>query len=58
MKLKYEYIFLSLATLSMLVFSISVIRANQDAIHVSSHAIETNLSNTKIGWGIKKKKMV
>lgn len=56
MKLKYEYIFLSLATLSMLVFSISVIRANQDAIHVSSHAIETNLSNTKIGWGIKREK--
>ena len=40
----------------MLVFSITVIRANQDAIHVSSIATDTTLSNTKIEWGIKRGK--
>lgn len=56
MKIKYEYIFLSLATLSMIIFSITVIRANQETIHVSSQVAETTLSNEKIGWGIKRAK--
>ena len=54
MKIKYEYFFLSLATISMIVFSITVIRANQETIHASSQSIETSLSNNKIEWGLKR----
>lgn len=54
MKFKIEYIFLSLATLCMVVFSVSVIKANEEAIHVSSQITESTLSNKKIGWGIKR----
>ena len=56
MKLKYEYIFLSIATVCMIVFSITVIKANEEAIHVTSQATSVSLSNTKIGWGIKRGK--
>lgn len=56
MRFKFEYIFLSIATVCMLVFSISVIKANEEAIHVTSNATNTSLSNKKIGWGIKREK--
>ena len=56
MKLKYEYIFLSIATVCMIVFSITVIKAKEEAIHVTSQATSVSLSNTKIGWGIKRGK--
>lgn len=57
MKFKIEYIFLGLATLCMVVFSISVIKANEEAIHVSTQTTaSTTLSNKKIGWGIKREK--
>ena len=54
MKIKSEYIVLSIATICMIVFSVSVIKANDEAIHVTSQAVETSLSDTKIGWGIKR----
>ncbi len=56
MKIKSEYIVLSIATVCMIVFSISVIKANDEAIHVTSQAVDASLSNTKIGWGIKREK--
>ncbi len=56
MKTKYEYIILSLATLSILVFGISVFTANQQTMQVSSQVANATLSNTKIGWGIKRGK--
>ena len=56
MRFKFEYIFLSIATVCMVVFSISVIKANEEAIHVTSSATNASLSNQKIGWGIKREK--
>lgn len=54
MKLKSEYIVLSIATICMIVFSVSVLKANNEAIHVTSQSVNASLSNTKIGWGIKR----
>ena len=56
MKLKSEYVFLSIATVCMIIFSITVIKANEEAIHVTSQSTNANLSNQKIGWGIKREK--
>lgn len=56
MKLKSEYIFLSIATVCMIIFSVTVIKANEEAIHVTSQVTNEKLSNTKIGWGIKREK--
>lgn len=56
MKLKSEYIFLSIATVCMIIFSITVIKANEEAIHVTSQTTNATLSNQKIGWGIKREK--
>jgi len=56
MKLKFEYIFLSIATVCMVIFSITVIKANEAAIQVTSQTANASLSNHKIGWGIKRGK--
>ena len=56
MKVKSEYIFLSIATVCMIIFSITVIKANEEAINVSSQSTNVSLSNKKIGWGIKRGK--
>lgn len=56
MNFKFEYIFISIATICMIVFSISVIKANEEAIHVTSQTTNATLSNKKIGWGIKREK--
>lgn len=56
MKLKTEYIFLSIATVCMIIFSITVIKVNEETVHVTSKSVDTSLSNQKIGWGIKRGK--
>lgn len=56
MKLKSEYIFLSIATVCMIIFSVTVIKANEETVHVTSQIANERLSNQKIGWGIKRGK--
>ena len=56
MKFKFEYIFLGIATVCMLVFGISVIKTNEEVIHTSAEPVKTSLNNQKIGWGIKRAK--
>ena len=55
MKIKFEYLVVGLASLCMALFCFSVIKANEETLSVSSN-VSASLSNTKIGWGIKRVK--
>ena len=55
MKIKFEYLVVGLASLCMALFCFSVIMANEETLSVSSN-VSASLSNTKIGWGIKRVK--
>lgn len=55
MKLKSEYIIVSVLTFGMIIFGISVLNINNEIISVNAK-VENQLDNTKIGWGIKREK--
>ena len=54
MKFKFEYIFLSIATLIIIAFGISVLKTNTEVIHTSAEPAK--ISNEKICWGLKRAK--
>ena len=54
MKIRLEYIFLSVLCAFMFAFGFSVLSSNKDTIEVNSELANGNLSNEKIGWGIKR----
>lgn len=56
MKFKIEYIIVSLATLCMVFFSVCIIKANNESTYAVSSIATSELSNKKIGWGIKREK--
>lgn len=56
MKVRVEYIVLSVLCVGMLVFGFSVLNGNKETIEVNAELASGNLSNEKIGWGIKREK--
>lgn len=56
MKLKVEYIVLAILFVGMAVFGFSVLNYNSETIEVNSEAVKSNVSNEKIGWGLKRAK--
>lgn len=56
MKFKIEYIVLPILCICMLIFGFSVLTSHKDTIEVNAELANGNLSNEKIGWGIKREK--
>lgn len=56
MKNKIGYIVISALFVALVAFGFSVLNSNKEVIEVNANVANTNVSNEKIGWGLKRAK--